>query len=36
MSSCATNDVFYLQEIAYAIIETNGMMSVIKNRNMTS
>jgi len=25
------NDVFYLQEIAYAIIETNGMMSVIKN-----
>ncbi len=31
LSSCAKNDVFYLQEIAYAIIETNGMMSVIKN-----
>lgn len=24
------NDVFYLQEVAYAIIETNGMMSVVK------
>lgn len=24
------NDAFYLEEVAYAIIETNGMMSVIK------
>lgn len=24
------NNVFYLEEVAYAIIETNGMMSVIK------
>ncbi len=25
------NDIFYLREVAYAIIETNGMMSVIRD-----
>ena len=30
MHSCAKKDIFALEDVAYAIMETNGKMSVIK------